>query len=893
MRNGFLRHLLGLPERPGGPQTVDLKMQIFVKITKTITIEVELEDTILKIKKKIEEKEGIPQDLQRLIFGGKQLENNCTAEECKIQKESTLHLIIRHHSPTILDVQKKCSISARTLAGENVILEVETSDKVQTIINKIQQREGIPGDHLDLYFCGKRLDKDHTLKKCNIPLDSTLYFVVRPNLVTLKTAETATIQIFVKISDRKTVLIDVDSSGTIQLVKSKIQDIEGIPRKDQDLIFDGVQLKDSHTLAEQNVQSHSTLDLVVRSQSAQMPSHPALQILLETSTLGMVPLLCVPSDSVLFVKNRIQEKMGLPSDRQRLILNGKVLHDDKTLAECNLQKESTFRLVVKPEKQSKVKRHLAEHVFVKTLSGKTFAIQVASSETILQLKSKTQRLVGIPPDFQILMFAGNELEDSKSIAECKITMRNTLYLVVRLRSTAKESTQHLSPSSTNTPGKSRSVEAVSVWEFQDDSGRWKAMHTQISFAIEKKLTNDQGSLGKDSILVHAPYLFDLHSMIQTNIISQKDRKIRRGQTFLDCSLHEMEESLRRQTPSDGNSDCLGAAVRELRRRLKQEQDVSASVQAELDRLRKRELTLVDSVKTLSQQICELSTQLSDEKTKVKDTLSLLKDERAAHLASQAAVQGANDQLKQQKQQQDCLHFQIVLHQFLHALPNPKDCGLFRLSCSAAANDSWLHSFGKCVENEFFRSRAAHRRNQQSSEICELPQYEVIAIEAVINPDLAARQRFFKQEAEAREPSGSHCYTAHKVVAPAPESLKLQCLCAGQEGIDERMLLGWHGACDEAVAQIIADGFNPCCTGKGAGSLFGRGLYFAENSSKADHYSGPRGNRFKKNAGSMCLILAAVYCGNMYEGKIATTETREWTSAPSPTAAQFKKSGIKR
>lgn len=133
------------------------------------------------------------------------------------------------------------------------------------------------------------------------------------------------------------------------------------------------------------------------------------------------------SDLILSVKQKVEDKCGVPPALQRLIYAGETLDDERTVGECNIMVESTLHLVLR----SGAERFMKFPIEIKTQTGKPISLQVCLSDSILAVKLEVEDKCGVPPALQTLTFAGKTLEDKRTVGEYNIQNESTLHSVFR------------------------------------------------------------------------------------------------------------------------------------------------------------------------------------------------------------------------------------------------------------------------------------------------------------------------------------------------------------------------------------------------------------------------------------------------------------------------------
>jgi ubiquitin C len=288
-----------------------MKIHVQTPEGKKVTLTVKPNDTLQTVKKKVEDKEKIPAEDQRLSFQGKEL---------KKPKSTLDDNGIKHGDTLILEPM---TIYVRTPNGKKTLTldNVQPSETIRGIKDRVESKEGIPVDEQRLTFQHRDLDKDScTLKDYGIAHKDTL--------------DLEGMHIFVKENwtDRKFKLV-VEPDYSVDKVKDLIENQEGHGKKNQFLIFKGKLLQDKPSLRDYGVKHKDVLNL------------EQMKIYVKDWKGKTFTLDVEPNETVDSVKQKIQDREGHPKQQQILFFGGDLLDDPvKTLKDHNIKHKDTLDL---------------------------------------------------------------------------------------------------------------------------------------------------------------------------------------------------------------------------------------------------------------------------------------------------------------------------------------------------------------------------------------------------------------------------------------------------------------------------------------------------------------------------------------------------------------------
>ena len=343
-----------------------------------------------------------------------------------------------------------------------------------------------------------------------------------------------------------------------------------------------------------------------------------------------------------------------------------------------------------------------------------------------------------------------------------------------------------------------------IWEFREKDNRWKEFDKDIQEIIEDALEREVPQLRID---IHShPYIIALEEMVQTNVQTQRTRPIRR-RSKLRLVEEQLQESENRLAETRFQAHLQESKLRLVEEQLQESKNRLAEAQLQESKLRLVEEQLQESKNRLAE------AQLQESKLRlVEEQLQESKNRLAEAQLQESKLRLVKNHLGK--------IVSLTSLRSISALP-PAPLG----------QEVTTRELGKCepeydyIVSMFQNSMVKHRKSFNSAEWCERPMVEVTLIESVVNPVKQPLYVVAREEVKRGNPDGCE---------PVPGISAAK--CQGLTGSDLNEYFLFHGSCYQQVSEILREGLDPQRGGESAGSMFGKGTYFAENASKADMYT---------------------------------------------------------
>ena len=364
-----------------------MQIPVYLKVMKTVACQVKCTETVKNFKALLYEKGIISENIQGLFFSGQLLKDGERLVDHGIQRNSTLHLVLRNFDGVKLLV--KIPSEQRT-----IVVEARAHDTVQSIKSLIQVIEGIEMDQFSLVYEGKLLEEGRTLSSLNVKNESTICLVF---------CQKDVLSIHVKALTGEVVKLKVKVTFTVADVKAIAGSMLGASVGY--LFYLGKQLEDSKILACYDIKEESMLEML----------HPLFQIFVKTWSGRTLTLDVQQSTTIQDVKDKIFQKLKIPVHLQSIVFAGKRLEGGRDLASYSIQKHCTLCMVFAPSST------------IVDMKVRKISSNISDFTTVRSVKEMIRQKKGIP--VKEVLFKEAALHDDYSLEHYGIDKEATLAIV--------------------------------------------------------------------------------------------------------------------------------------------------------------------------------------------------------------------------------------------------------------------------------------------------------------------------------------------------------------------------------------------------------------------------------------------------------------------------------
>lgn len=391
--------------RHSGLHSIELQLNIRFSLTIEVftgvsfQLEVSHDERVDTLYAEVNRQARVPYHRQEIVYDNRVLEMGLRISDYNVPNQATLVVNLRNYEVMVF---------VKTLTGQTIMLTVTPRDTVAQVKAKIEQQEGIPIRKQRLIFVGEQLHDDHCFLDYRIEHESAVHLVIR---------EGSSFEVYVRAPSGRSHVFEVDPKDSVQQLKNKLRDREGIPCDIQRFFYNNQLLDSDRSFTDIGIVSGSTLRLSIDQQRS-------TQIFVSVQSHDTFPLWVRQDHTIADVKEMITEKKGIAPDRQQLYFARNMLEDERTLQDYTIESNHMLHVhIVRPPS-------IQFTVTPQGTANGPLECEEQASQTVQDVKLTLSEKLNVPVNQQQLFLGGCELEDKCKLTECGITNGCNLDLIL-------------------------------------------------------------------------------------------------------------------------------------------------------------------------------------------------------------------------------------------------------------------------------------------------------------------------------------------------------------------------------------------------------------------------------------------------------------------------------